>query len=297
METRLLRVERTNQYERAIYRTGPGDTATYSIRGCSVLHSVTLFRDLDRVDFDADVVWDDYNHRLRIAFPVCGEANGQYWYGVPYGTLRRENYESTYHWAGANGDWPVMGWGGMDTDQGSVAVLERGTPSYHMRRTKDGECLFVSLLRSPCIPTYLHEPCSYSMTAWDGMRDAGKHHFELSLVSYDRPLRQTDVCAAAQDYNRGFEVIQADVQPVALPKIQTNGLTVTAVKPSEDGCNLVVRLADLNGGGGSAVIRGEFQSAFVANLLEEIISPLETRSGEATVHAKPFEIVTVILQQ
>ena len=135
------------------------------------------------------------------------------------------------------------------------------------------------------------------MTAWDGMRDAGKHHFELSFVSYDRPLRQTDVCAVAEDYNRGFEVLCGDIQPVSMPEIQTDGLTVTAFKPSEDGCNLVVRLADLNGGGGSAVIRGEFQSAFAANLLEENLSPLKTCSGEATVHAKPFEIVTVILQQ
>ena len=177
MHTHLVRVEREEQYDRAAYLTQPNDTGTYAIRGCSVIHSVTLYRGLDRVDLSADVVWDDYNHRLRLAFPVCGEANERYWYGIPFGTLRRAPYESTYHWAGSNGDWPASLWGGMDTDVCSAAILERGTPSYQMNRTPGGECIFVSLLRAPCIPTYLHEPCSYSMTAWDGMRDAGTSSF------------------------------------------------------------------------------------------------------------------------
>lgn len=296
METSLVDIERTGEYERVIYRTRPGDTATYSICGCSVLHSVTLYRSLNRVDFAADVTWDDYNHRLRIAFPVCGKADEQYWYGVPYGAMRRENYESTYHWAGANGDWPVAGWGGMDTDQCSVAVLEKGTPSYHMRRTEGGECLFVSLLRSPCIPTYLHEPCSYSMTAWDGMRDAGNHHFELAFVSYDRPLQQTDVCATAEDYNRGFAVVKADVEPAAMPNIQTDTLTVTAMKPSEDGRGTIIRLADLNGLGGTALVKGDFQKVSVVNMMEKTTSPLPITSDGITVAIRPFEIATVCLE-
>jgi len=70
----------------------------------------------------------------------------------------------------AGGDWPAVGWGGVEYGGGGLAVLNRGTPSY---RCEDGTVL-VSVVRSPAFPNCLEEPNSYSGPAYERMRDPGR---------------------------------------------------------------------------------------------------------------------------
>ena len=54
-------------------------------------------------------------------------------------------------------------------------MFNQGTPSYRIEAGPgESEVILLSLLRSPAIPTYLHEPDYYSMTEYDGMRDFGR---------------------------------------------------------------------------------------------------------------------------
>ena len=139
-----------------------------AIQAFEVQYTVTLYKGLERVDFQSHVRWDDFNHRLRVALPINGE--GQQIYEIPYGVLKRENYEPSFYWAGSNGDWPAINWAGIETEHFSAALLNKGLPSYKMEKSEiNGQTLFLSVLRSPCIPTYLHEPEAYSMTKWDKM--------------------------------------------------------------------------------------------------------------------------------
>jgi hypothetical protein len=97
--------------------------------------------------------------------------------------IEREPYQPAFDWAAANGDWPAIHWAGVEQPGLSVALLNQGTPSYRIETSQDGdtEIILLSLLRSPAIPTYLHEPYFYSMLDYDGMRDAGDHCFTYAL--------------------------------------------------------------------------------------------------------------------
>jgi len=91
-------------------------------------------------------------------------------------------------WAGTNGDWPAINWAGVESQKVSVALLNKGLPSYCIEKRRN---VFLSLLRSPAVPTYLHEPQYYSMTEYDGMRDSGRHCFEYALTSYSEPFAES----------------------------------------------------------------------------------------------------------
>src|SRR5205085_4321622 len=73
--------------------------------------TVTVYDDLDRIDFAVATEYDSHNTRVRVAFPLA--AKGKHIYGIPYGQLERKPYEPTYTWFGANGDWPAVNWAGI----------------------------------------------------------------------------------------------------------------------------------------------------------------------------------------
>ena len=121
--------------------------------------TVTLTAGIERVDVAVEVDWHACNTRLRAAVPV--PATGRHLYGIPYGALERPVYQASYGWKAAGGDWPAINWAGLEARGFSVAVLNRGLPSYRIEPAGRGRsAILLSLLRSPAYPTYLHEPVS-----------------------------------------------------------------------------------------------------------------------------------------
>ena len=92
------------------------------------------------------------------------------------------------------------------------------------------ETILLSLLRSPSVGTYLHEPESYSMTDYDKMRDPGRHHFEYAFTSYKDGFARNSAVADSFSYNRSLFVAGADPELPALPEVFGEGVRVSAVK-------------------------------------------------------------------
>jgi hypothetical protein len=256
--------------------------------------SVTLCAGLDRVEVATEVFWDNYNLRLRVAWPV--PFRGRAVYGIPYGMLARGSYKPSFHWAGANGDWPAVNWAGVEGRECSVALLNRGIPSYAVEKdVRGGRVMLLSVLRSPAIPTYLHEPNFYSMTAFDGMRDAGTHRLEYALSSYAEPFAKTAVVAHAEEYNAGLLAAPGEARLPRVPLVISENVRLTTLKRSEQGKAWIVRLAEHRGRAGHAVVRPPegVRGVQRVNMLERQGRSVRFENGVVEVDLRAWEIATL----
>lgn len=291
--TKLKSVEKGNAFERMTFETRP--LMGYTQHDVSATVTVTLKKGIDRVDFHASVNWNSYNHRLRVAFPTT--VTGKHIYGIPYGMNERKPYAPVYNsWTGINGDYPAVDFAGIDSDKSSFAVLNRGIPSYKIEEGDGGDTLYLSVLRSPTVPTYLHEPNYYSMTEWDGMRDAGRHDFDYSVVAYDCSLSESTVLSDAVNFNATPIAVNGIVKPAEIPKINSDNVYCSSLKKAEKRDALVMRLVEYRGKSGKIeIVRPEWATAaYRVNLLERQEKPIDFIDGKAEITVRPFEILTVL---
>ncbi len=251
--TELVAAERTPAYQRLHFKTAIWGRVANS-GGFECGSTITLYDGIDRVDFEARVDWRTFNYRLRIAMPA--PFVGSNIYGIPYGMIERQPYAPQFgQWTMPNGDWPAVNWAGIQSPRASVALLNRGLPSYGME--PDGpyaQTMLLSVLRSPAIPTFLHEPQYYTMTDYDGMRDEGHHHFHYALAAYDTPFADSRVVADAEAYNAGLAAVNGRLNVSHAPQVQSDNIRLAAVKRSEDGRSIILRLAEYRGRDGVASI-------------------------------------------
>ena len=294
--TRLLSVEKSPISQQMTFEIGAPFRAGYVAGGVAGTLKVTLWNGIDRIDFDLKVHWNTFNHRLRVAFPAAGAGKGMY--GIPYGTLSREPYPPEFHWYAANGDWPAVNWAGVEAPGFSVALLNKGLPSYRIEPDQHGDAvILLSVLRSPVIPTYLHEPDYYTMTEWDGMRDAGEHEFEFALTAYSEAFSESGVVPDAESYNAGLVPLAGRLHPVALPVLSSDCCRLAALKWAEKGQALVLRLVEYRGQGGEAslTLPDGFHQVEQTDLLERQGQLLVVDRGKVTLTLRPWEITTLRL--
>jgi alpha-mannosidase len=291
-------MEEGTGYQRLIYGVRVPSRTAFSSRAVCGSVAVTLYRGLPRVEVEAHLSWEAFSHRLRVAVPV--PIQGRHLYGIPYGIIERKPYEPQfYHWAAANGDWPAINWAGVEGQRWSVALLNKGIPSYCIEtEPSGGSVMLMTLLRSPMEPTYLHEPDYYSMTAWTGMRDAGEHDFEYAIVSYPGPLYDSDVVLDAEAYNGGLLTARGLVALPEGPVVHAESVRLAALKWAQEGDSAILRLVEYRGKGGRVRVslpNGVIRAARV-NLIEEPIEPLEIKEQSVQLVLRSWEIATLRLE-
>lgn len=299
--THLLRVEKQESLQQMVFSIQPPFLAGYAGMSMKGELVVRLVEGLDRVEFDFKTWWSTHNHRLRVAMPVpkTGET-ARSLYEIPYGVLERQPYEPTFHWYGANGDWPAMHWAGIEQDGLSVAMFNRGTPSYLMEPgVTKSQVMFLSLLRSPAIPTYLHEPYFYTMTDYDGMRDEGDHAFQFAVTAYQQPFMDSPVVLDGECYQQTLPVAAGKVDLPEMPKISSENVRFTAVKWAEKADALILRLVEYRGKGGTVTITlpEGFRSVEQVNLMERQPQALAVKDGRVSLELRPWEITSLKLNR
>ncbi len=291
--THVKSINKCAGYQSIEYHVKIDPCTSYSINALEIFYTITLLDESNRIYVKAVVNWDDYNHRIRIAVPIT--KNGRYFYEIPYGIIEREPYEPSFHWSGSNGDWPAINWAGIETDGFSVALFNKGTPSYKMESTQNGAQLLLTLLRSPSIPTYLHEPESYKMTKWDGMRDAGEHDFSFAFVSYASSFMESNIVGEANSFVNGLRVETGKQILPSLPTVISENARIASIKPAEDKNAIIMRLVEYRGKAGSIQIQmpGVFESVIHTDLNEREVRKITETDGRFEISVKPFEIITL----
>ncbi len=294
--TRLLCAEGNRAMQRVVFAVEAPWRAGFVNNGFRARLSLSLVQGLDRLDFTLHVDWDTFNHRLRAAFPLpdCG----RHIYEVPFGMLERPPYQPWFGWAAANGDWPASNWAGVEAEGMSVALFNAGTPSYKIETHPQGEVILLSLLRSPAVPTYLHEPENYTMTDYDGMRDAGPHDFDFAVASYNQPFAASPVVPEAHNYNAGLLAVAGRADLPEQPVVESRCACLAASKPAERGDALILRLVEFRGEGGAVEVRlpANVRAVAQTNLLERQPRPLEIKAGKVRLNLRAWEIATLRLE-
>ncbi len=294
---RLVAVEKGAAFERLTFEVKTPRGMGFAGRALHAHVNVTLTEGIERVDFVLDAAWDAFNHRLRVAMPT--PFKGKHLYEIPYGVLEREPYDPSFGWAGANGDWPAINWAGVEGKDASVALFNKGVPSYRIEAdAEQGSVILLSVLRSPAIPTYLHEPEFYTMTDWDGMRDAGQHCFAYAVTAYAEPLTESDVVLDAASYNAGLLAVAGAMKLPEIPRIHSAVARLAAIKWAEQGSGLILRLCEFRGKGGPVeiTIPSVVKRAAKVNLLERQAKSLAIENGRVSLTMRPWEIATLRLE-
>ncbi len=304
--THLMRIEKTDDVQKLTFVIRPGDIDGNAVMGLKITYSVILKNGSDKVDFEADVFWHTQNYRLRIAMPVISET--KHFYDIPYGVIERKPYEHTIlfedgatNWASAAGDYPAINWAGAEKEDYSLAMFNRGTPSYQINTDKNGNSvIYLSVLRSPSIGSYLYSPTEYTMTDYDGMSDCGDHHFEYAIKAYNDGFDKNNAVLDGVAYNTQLSAVQGDLDISALPVLLCDDARITSMKPAQDKKGIIIRINEYHGKDtkGTLVIPENMQvkAVYEADLKEDKIKELEIKDNKVDIDIKHFEIVTVYIE-
>jgi alpha-mannosidase len=219
--------------------------------------------------------------------------------------IERQPYLPTFGWAGANGDWPAVNWAGVEAPGLSVALFNQGLPSYRIEPGRPHrDVILLSVLRSPAIPTYLHEPEFYTMTLWDGMRDGGEHDFAFAISAYSESFACSPVTTDSESYNAGLLAMPGALHMAEMPAIHSGSARIAHVKMAEENAvsphsALVVRLVETRGEGGEVTVSlpGWVKSVDQVNLLERQACPLPIEGSQVRLSLRPWEIATLKLSR
>lgn len=304
--TTLIAVEKTEDSQKLTFFVRPDERAGYAVLGMKFQYSVILQRKDDKVHFSADVSWYTQNYRLRVAMPTLGEA--KHFYEIPYGVLERKPYAIHFvdgngnsDWSNASGDYPAINWAGVQNADYSLAMFNKGTPSYQIRNdANDNATIYLSVLRSPSVASFLNCALEYTMTDYDGMRDCGEHHFEYAIKAYDTGFAENDAVTDGIAYNAKLLCTNGDFSLPQLPKLDSKDARIASIKLAEDKQGIILRICEYHGKDSDGTLKLpealSGRTAYETDLKETSQTHLPQTGNRVSLQLKPFEIKTVLLK-
>ncbi len=220
---------------------------------------IRFFRASRGIEVENVVDWNE-KHKLVKAEFGCNILSRELLCDTSAGIIRRETHRNT-SWQQARFEVCHHKWCDMAEQGGGVALINEG--KYGV--SAEGGTMALSLLRATIRP--------------DPTSDMGKHNFCYMIYPHAGDAVSAEINKKAFEYN--IPLRKADAKTV-LPDF--GPLWLQAVKLSENGNHIVVRLCEQNG------VRGRIklpEKVSVLNMLEDEIGKTET------VEYAPFEIITL----
>lgn len=269
---------------------------------CEISTDITLVRGVRRIDFRMTVDNQASDHRLRVVFPsgiAALESVAQSAF-----TFERRPVELP-----DGEDWvempsPTHPTGGAVVVEGEgrgLAVFGKGLPEYEV--TPAGE-IYLTLLRGV---GWLSRPDLTTRPSNAGppyptpeAQCLGERVFEFALMPFKGLWLEAGNFQEAQRFNR--PPVATIVRGVSVSDgmghflmVEPEELVVSAIKRSEDGEALIVRLYNTSTKPvqGKLSLNFKFSKAIEANLMEEDVVPLDAEDSEVIFHSRGAEIKTI----
>lgn len=213
---------------------------------------VRLTPGVRRADFETTVENVARDHRLRVHFPVPFVAE----------RAHAEGHWDVIAWAPAvpvgGPDWaeqpvptrPQRGWVSLSDGLRGVTVANRGLPEVEVLRREEGAEVALTLLR--CVGWLSRDdfPCRRGHAGpalpVPEAQCPGRHTFHYALIPHSGDWRQGFV--EADHFQTDLRALAVPPHPGHLPsalsfvRVEPSALRVSALKPSEDGAAVVLRL-------------------------------------------------------
>lgn len=284
-----------------LVRTGPVEAAIRVRRtwhGCTIEQEYRLSASSRRLEIRTSIDWHARRTMLRARFPVAVRSHEAF-YETTFGAVARPTHRNT-SWDSARFEVPGHRWADLSEGDYGVSLLTDGKHGFAVH----DDVMSLTLLTSSVHP--------------DPWADEGRHDTTYALYPHagtwrTGTVRQAEAMAAPLAAVPGGpksepERMESAASPVAsneapLPPtarllgVDTDAITLAALKRAEDGDRLVLRVYEAHGTRGVAKLAGAWQVVAMqpASVLEERLddrSDSEHAEVESAFTYQPFRVST-----
>lgn len=238
--------------------------------------NMVLYSDNRRIDFVTDAEFAERQQLLKVAFPV--DIRTTYaTYDIQYGNVRRPNHWNT-SWEMARFESVGHRFADLSERDYGVSLLNNCKYGYDVK----GNVLRLSLLRSALQP--------------DHLQDLGHHEFTYSLLPHKGDFVEGNTVRLAHELNQPLKVAagKSTLSFDSFLAFDCPNIELDAVKKSEDGKYLVVRIHEYTGARAEVNLKTAFayMGYCEGDLRERPTEEMQT--GEVKLSLRPYEIRTIL---
>ncbi|WP_310830986.1 alpha-mannosidase [Paenibacillus pedocola] len=237
-----------------------------------ITQDIIFYRDTARMDFRTVIDWQGHNQLLKTAFPVDIHAL-EATYDIQFGNVKRPTHWNT-SWDYARFETVGHQWADVSEKGYGVALLNDCKYGYDIK----DRVLRLTLLKSAVHP--------------DPEQDQGHHAFTYALYPHTGDFVEGGVVQEAWELNNPLRAVPGQLEGEPLFSIGGGHVLVDAVKRSEDGADIILRLHEYAGSRTQVRIESAYSIASwqECNLMEEPQG--EWREDGLSFQIKPYEIRT-----
>lgn len=253
---------------------------TLRLGASTIVQRAVLAAGSRRLEFRTRADWQERGRMLRVRFPAAVHAEAARC-EIAIGSIARPTHANT-SWDAARFEVPAHAWVDLSERGYGVALLNDGRYGHRL----DGDVLDLALLRSPSYP--------------DPEADRGEHAFTYAIYPHAGDHADGRVTQEAHDLNAPLRLATGGSGAAGGPLVSVDGegVLVTAVKRSEDGDLLVVRLMEVHGASTPLHLRCAvpIAAARLGSLLEDPGEELPVANGAVALRLPPWSLRTVLLR-
>lgn len=251
----------------------------------TITQLMTIYRDIDRIDFDTTIDWKEKQVLLKAAFPVDIHTE-KATYDIQFGNVERPTHWNT-SWDTAKFEVCGHKWADLSEDDYGVSLLNDCKYGHDI---KDG-VMRLTLLKSATSPNE------------DADREV--HHFTYSMYPHAGSWKKAKTVQMGYRLNCPIYTTVVDQQQGKLPKelsfvsLDQENVIMEVVKQAEESNEVILRVHECYNRRTKAKINffKEIQSVFECDLEErQEISEFEVKDRAFEFEIKPFEIKTFKLK-
>ncbi|HET8907257.1 MAG TPA: alpha-mannosidase, partial [Ktedonobacterales bacterium] len=238
-------------------------------RSSTIIQRMVCYRAIPRIDFETQIDWHEHHVLLKADFPLDIHATHATC-ETQYGVIERPLHRNT-SWDRARFEIPAHRWLDLSDADYGVSLLNDGRYGHDVA---DGH-IGLTLLRSPTWPDPqadqgAHELIYSLYPHPDGWQAGGTTHAAYAL---NRPLVIHDADASGGNSSRSGE--GASMLSAIMFESEADGVVIEAIKRSQAGLDLIVRVYETWGRGTEAGIRSSLSLAELVecDLLERPLTP------------------------
>ena len=263
-----------------IDETGPMRVSLRLVRQCydsTITQRISLCVDSRALTFETEVDWNERQRLLKVGFPVAVNARHAT-YDIAYGNIERPTHRNTSYDA-ARFEVPAHWW--MDISESGYGVALLNDCKYG--HEANGHWMRLTLLKGSTSP--------------DPHADREVHSFTYVLYPHLTDWREGGVMADAGRLNTPL-LTRRTAQPPTVHQFiacDASNVTLEAVKRSEDGQSMIVRLTERHNKLTRTTMSFDcdLTAAYACDLMERLEGALPVNGCRVSVELQPREIVTL----
>lgn len=247
----------------------------------TICQNIWLYSKGRRIDFETEIDWHEKHHMMKVAFPIDVHTD-KATYEIQFGHVSRPTHENT-GWDEAKFEVCAHKWADVSEKGYGVGLLNDCKYGY----STEGSTIKLTVLKCPSYP--------------NPKADEGKHVLTYSLLPHRGDLCEGGVIHEAYALNQPLEAVEVPAQKGALPAefslvaCDKENVVIETVKKAEKSDDMVVRMYEAFNSRCKATVTvpQAFKAAFLCDLMENELQPLQLADGKVTIPVKNFEIITL----